>query len=97
MDNSLYSRCRRGGDMGSGKVERYDMDASTGEIWTEVEMHDYYTTHTVDEIKEFEKKIVRIEGDPETIADISSKLAVDRDNLDRLRIQARKRAMRKMK
>lgn len=73
------------------------MHIDTGEIWTDEELQSYYTNHTIEEIREFAKRLVRVEGDPNTIAELSAKLAINEENLKRIQEEARKRAYRKLR
>lgn len=72
------------------------MNIDTGELWTNEEMQEFYATHTTNEIRELESRMVHVSGDPTLIAELSAKLAVSEDNLKRIQDEARRRAWRKL-
>jgi hypothetical protein len=85
--------------MGGSQIDKGDavMNVDTGRIYTNEELHEFYTSHTTEQIRQFEKRMVKIEGEPEAIADLAAKVATSEDNLRSIQEEARQRVYRAMR
>lgn len=73
------------------------MDPSTGEVWNQKDIEEYYASHVTEEIRAFEDRMVNVSGYPEAIAELSANVATSHENLLKLHEEARLKALRKLR